>query len=297
VPRGPGGYGQDADHRRGLAVSAVAAEVLAFETGVAADTVAKFLYEHDRRNGAGEQWRLSFGEVVIVDEASQLASADLLRLVQLIEEVHGKIVLVGDHRQLGAVDAGGLFRLLVNDTNAAELTGVHRFTNRWERDATIALRRGDVHVLDDYEVHDRFRQVSRELMLDVANQAWADARAKGVSMTVMAADHTTVDEFAMRVRAGRVAAGQVEPGGIEAGDQTIGAGDEIVTLHNDRRLVTNDQHWVRNGDRWRVQRRTRRGGLHAASLEGRGHIYLPPAYAAEHVALAYAVTPSTKPRA
>jgi hypothetical protein len=109
-------------------------------------------------------------------------------------------------------------------------------------------------------------------------------------MVVMATDHTTVDTLAMRIRASRVDAHQVEPNGLEVGDQTIGVGDEIVTLRNDRRLVTNNDHWVRNGDRWRVERRTLRGGLRVVSLDDRGHVYLPPDYAREHIALSYAVT-------
>ncbi|MGH9287292.1 MAG: AAA family ATPase [Acidimicrobiales bacterium] len=52
---------------RGLAVSAVAAGVLRAEAGVPADTVAKLLFEHDRRGAASDGWRLRRGEVVVVD--------------------------------------------------------------------------------------------------------------------------------------------------------------------------------------------------------------------------------------
>lgn len=275
---------------RGLAVSAVAADVLAHEAGVPADTVAKLLYEHDRAGGPGPRWQLHSGEVVIVDEASQLATADLARLVGLTRAVEGKLVLVGDHRQLGSVNAGGLFRLLANDGIAVELTGVWRFTNEWERDASLGLRYRDARVLDHYEAHDRLREGTREQMLDCAYRSWIEGRENGVSMVVMATDHTTVDTLAMRIRASRVQSSHVEPGGIDVGEQTIGVGDEIVTLRNDRRLVTNNQHWVRNGDRWRVEHRTALGGLRVVSLDDRGRAYLPPGYAAEHVALAYAVT-------
>ena len=275
---------------RGLAVSAVAADVLAHEARIPADTVDKLLYEHDRADGPGSRWQLHPGEVVIVDEASQLATADLVRLLDLVRAVDGKLVLVGDHRQLGAVDAGGLFRLLANDGIAIELTGVWRFTHEWERDASLGLRYPDTRVLDEYEAHDRFRAGTREQMLDCAYRSWVEARADSVSMVVMATDHATVDTLAMRIRASRVEAHQVEPNGLEVGEQTIGVGDEIVTLRNDRRLVTNNDHWVRNGDRWRVERRTLGGGLRVLSLDDRGRAYLPPDYASEHVALSYAVT-------
>jgi hypothetical protein len=106
----------------------------------------------------------------------------------------------------------------------------------------------------------------------------------------MAADHDTVDQLALRARGHRVDAGQVEPGGITVGDQIVGVGDEIVTTRNDRRLVTTSGAWVRNGDRWQVTRRSRRGALQLSSLDGRGNVTAPGAYVAEHVALGYAVT-------
>ena len=107
---------------------------------------------------------------------------------------------------------------------------------------------------------------------------------------VMAADHDTVDQLALRARGARVAAGQVEPQGITVGNQTVGVGEEIVTTRNDRRLVTTTGAWVRNGDRWHVQDRGRGGSLQLASLDGRGIVTLPGGYVQQHVALAYAVT-------
>ena len=86
----------------------------------------------------------------------------------------------------------------------------------------------------------------------------------------MAADHDTVDQLAIRARANRVAAGEVEPEGVTVGNQTVGVGDEIVTTRNDRRLVTTNGAWVRNGDRWHVTGRQADGSPALSSLEGRG---------------------------
>jgi hypothetical protein len=104
---------------RGLAVSAVAAGVLAQEAGIPADTVAKFL--HDGRRDGDSSGGLRPGEAVILDEAAMVSTADLASVVDAVEAADAKLVLVGDHRQLGAVEAGGLFRLLVADSRAAEL--------------------------------------------------------------------------------------------------------------------------------------------------------------------------------
>ena len=273
---------------RGLAVSAEAAGVLAEEAGIATETVAKFL--HDTHRTGNPSGGLRSGEVVVVDEAAMLATADLADLVDVVEAADAKLVLVGDHRQLGAVEAGGLFRLLVADSHAAELSGVRRFSHPWEANATLRLRQGDDTVLGDYQAHGRISGGSRDDMIDEAFATWRAARTAGESIVVVAADHATVDALALRARADRVAAGEVEPDGIPAGTQIVGQGDEIVTTRNDRRLLTDHRLWVRNGDRWHVEHRRDDGALVVTHLDGRGRVVLPTTYAADHVALAYAVT-------
>jgi hypothetical protein len=275
---------------RGLAVSAAAAGVLTTEAGIATETVAKFLYEHDRPGGPDPQWRLRRGEVVVLDEAAMVASADLAKVVTLAERARAKVVLVGDHRQLGAVEAGGLFRLLATETNAAELSGVRRFHAEWERAASLRLRAGDASVVEQYLSQGRVVGGERSVMVEEAFGRWWMARARGDSVVVCAADHATVNELVTRARAARVAAGEVEPGGVVAGEHTVGVGDEIVTCRNDRRLVTTAGAWVGNGDRWRVLARQRDDALLVEDLAGRGRVVLPGDYVGEAVALAYAVT-------
>jgi len=274
---------------RGLAVSAAAAGVLQAEAGIGSETIAKFLFEHDRPGGPSSSWSLRPGEVVVVDEAGMVTSADLARIVTLAHQSQAKVVLVGDHAQLGAVGAGGLFRLLARD-DAAELTGVHRFTAPWERDASLRLRDHDPHVVEEYDAHGRILGGDRQAMIDDAFHRWHDARAAGRSVVVCAADHATVDALSARARAARVATGEVEPGGVAAGAHLVGVGDEIVTLRNDRRLVTTRDGWVRNGDRWQVLARGEDGTLTVEDLTGRGRTTLPGPYVTDHVTLGYAVT-------
>ena len=274
---------------RGLAVSAVAAGVLAEEARIPTETVAKFLFEHDRPGGPDEGWRLRPGEVVIVDEAGMVASRDLSRLALLADQAKAKLVLVGDHAQLGAVEAGGLFRLLAS-THAIDLNGVRRFTHEWERQASLRLRSRDPNVLAVYEEHGRIVDSDRLGVLEHAARAWLQARGEGESLVVCATDHATVSAICDKVRAARVRAGEVEPGGVAAGGQVVGIGDEIVTLRNDRALTTTATGWVRNGDRWLVTDRHAGGSLTVSHIGGHGRTCLPADYVAEHVAHAYALT-------
>jgi conjugative relaxase-like TrwC/TraI family protein len=275
---------------RGLAVSAVAAGVLQAEAGVPTDTVAKLLFEHDRRGAANDDWRLRRGEVVVVDEASMVASRDLARLARLANRAEAKLVLVGDYAQLGAVEAGGLFRLLA-DINAVELSGVRRFSSAWERDASLRLRARDPAVIVEYDRHGKIRGCDRLGALDAAVTAWHDARGGGASLVICATDNATVADVAGRIRAARVAAGEVHPAGIAAAHgQAVGVGDEIVTTRNDRRLMTSAGAWVRNGDRWTVAARHGDGSITVSHLAGHGRVALPANYVNQDVSLAYALT-------
>ncbi len=274
---------------RGLAVSAVAAGVLSEEAGLASDTLAKFLCEN-AKVVPDPCWRLRRGEAVVLDEASMVTSADLAALVAIVEAAGAKLVLVGDHRQLGAVGAGGLFGLLVADTNAAELTDARRFVEPWESEASLRLRQGDVSVVNEYERHGRLVGGDREEMVEAAFASWLGARSAGESVVVLAGDHVTVDALAMRARAVRVAAGEVEATGVVVGAQVAGVGDEVVTTENDRRLLTTREAWVRNGDRWVVVGRRGDGALVVDHADGRGRAVLPAPYVSENVCLGYAVT-------
>jgi len=265
---------------RGLAVSAVAAGVLATEARVPTDTIAKFLHDHHY---------LQHGEVVIVDEAGMTATRQLAQLLNAVRAVDGKLVLVGDPAQLGPVEAGGLFRLLT-DRDAIELHAVRRFTHDWEADASLRLRRRDPGVLDVYQEHDRVVETDEPGVLDSAAHHWHMARNAGESLVITASSNTTVAAICDRIRDQRVAAGEVEPDGMVCDGQTIGVGDQVVTLRNHRQLVTTTGGWVRNGDRWTVLDRHHDDTLTVSSLTGRGTIDLPSSYTAEHLHLAYALT-------
>ena len=102
-------------------------------------------------------WRLSAGQLVIVDEASLLGTFALDELVSAAEEAGAKVLLVGDQGQLSAVEAGGMFAALVADRggSAPELSDVKRFHHDWEKKASVALRAGSDDAIDAYQAHGR----------------------------------------------------------------------------------------------------------------------------------------------
>jgi hypothetical protein len=127
-------------------------------------------------------------------------------------------------------------------------------------------------------------------MIDQAFRSWREARDEGVSKWPAT---TPPPQIALRCRADRVATGEVARDGVRTSGGTIGVGDEIVTLRNDRHLRLPSESFVRNGDRWRVTDTFADGSLRVASMnERQAHapVVLPAAYVREHVALSYALT-------
>ena len=77
------------------------------------------------------------------------------------------VVPTGDAAQLGPVEAGGMFRALIGALGAAELTEVLRFTQQWERDASIRLHAGDFAAVAAYDRRGRIRGGDREAPMTV----------------------------------------------------------------------------------------------------------------------------------
>jgi conjugative relaxase-like TrwC/TraI family protein len=273
-----------------LATSAHAASVLAEDLGAPAENVHKFLADHDAGSPAAN--RLRTGDVVLVDEAGMAGTPNLDRILTLAHTARARVRLLGDDRQLAAVESGGALRLLATEAGAVELDVVHRFDDPAEAAATLRLRTGDHQALAFYQAHGRIRGGSRQDMTEAAYTAWLTDVHAGRTSVLATTTTADVTRLAARARTDRVAAGQVEPGGVLLHDgNTAGAGDWVITRHNDRRLATNDRRvWVRNGDGWRVVHRRDDGALTVAHLRHGARLVLPAAYVAAHVELLYATT-------
>ncbi len=273
----------------GLAPSAVAAQVLADDLGIQTENTAKWWQNHLVH---GDTFRTD--QLVIVDEASLAGTLSLDRITGLAAEAGAKVLLVGDYAQLQSVDAGGAFSLLVSDRDdTPELVDVHRFTNPWEKTASLGLRHGHTEVIDTYVHHERIQEGETETMIDAAYSAWRIDRQAGRATVLVTDSNESVQALNQRARTDLILDGTVDARReIALHDSTRAAvGDSVITRHNDRRLRAG-RGWVRNGDRWTVtdvrddgfltlRRATRRWGA---------SVVLPADYVAEHLDLGYAVT-------
>jgi hypothetical protein len=290
----------------GLAPSAAAAKVLADDLGIPCDTTARWLTSHHHGHTQFTQ-----GQMVIVDEASLASTTDLDRITAAAEQAGAKVLLVGDPAQLQSVDAGGAFSMLVEARNTAAvedptlvargaptLTGVHRFRHGWEKTASLALRDGDVSVIDIYDHHDRIREGTTAEMIDAAYAAWQRSIAAGETSVLVAEAITVVHDLNQRARADRILIGLTSPGrDVPLADgYRASVGDLVITRRNDCTLTTMrdvlDGGFVRNGDRWQITAVHQDGSVEVRR-EGQklgASVLLPADYVAEHLDLGYAVT-------
>ena len=108
-------------------------EVLREEAGFPmADTVARFLKDTAMREAARNG-------VIIVDEASQLGTRDMLKVFDVAESVNARVLLVGDRRQHRSVTAGEPLRLLEEKSYVpvAEVTEILRQGGDYKKAAEL----------------------------------------------------------------------------------------------------------------------------------------------------------------
>jgi len=287
----------------GLAPSARAAAELADATGGHADTLAKWLHTRDRLSqlpaGAHERtWAgLDDRPVLIVDEASMASTLDLDRLTTAAAEHAAKVVLVGDPAQIGVVNGpGGMLAALVHTGHASSLDRIHRFTQAWEREASLGLRTGDRTVLAAYQAEGRLHACpDSDTAFDGVFKHWTQSRQAGQDALMLARTRVDVDALNTRARTATVADGHITGPAVTAGDgKEWQAGDLLRTRRNNRSLPLGDSH-VRNGDRFRVlgpgpDSTAGEQGLIVEDLAGRGRTVLPADYLAEYCEYGWAST-------
>jgi len=275
----------------GVAPTAAAAEVLAAETGMAADTLDKLLTEHHQpARPPSTAYDLPAGTTVIVDEAGTAPTPKLAELARLADQHRWRMVLVGDPRQFSAVGRGGMFGHLVDSHGGVELDRVHRFHHHWERQASLRLRTGDPNVLTEYETRGRLHGGAPQEMEAEIITAWEQARHRSETVALMANSTDTVARLNRRAQHTRIMTGELDPGapGLRVGEEWLLVGDEVVTRRNDRTLRTDRGLMIKNRDQWTI---TTIHPDHSVTVTGRtGTIRLPAQYVAEDLELGYAQT-------
>jgi hypothetical protein len=281
---------QDGGQVVGLAPSAAAAAVLAEQTGVRSDTLAKLTWSLD--HGDLPEWAAAVGPstLVIIEEAGMADTLSLDTAVQFAIKRGANVRFVGDDQQLAAIGAGGVLRDIQKSHGALLLTELHRFTDPAEAAASLALREGKPEALDFYLDHGRVHVGDLATTTQAAFAAWASDRAAGLDAIMLAPTRKLVDELNRRARDHCLGG---HPAGREvrlADGNRASVGDVIITRTNDRRLRLAANDWVKNGDRWTITRVGRRSDLIVRHSRSNLTTRLPADYVRASTGLGYATT-------
>lgn len=179
--------------------------------------------------------------------------------------------------------------MICDRDDSPELVDVHRFTQAWEKTASLELRHGRTLAIDTYLDHDG----DANAMTDAAYTAWRHDRQQVLASVLIAETRENVTAIKVRARADLILDGTLKPGPeiTLSNGSMAGAGDTIITRHNYRRL-RNRHSWVHNGQTWTITAVRHDGSvtIRSPGSEFGNSIVLPAEYVADHVDLGYAVT-------
>jgi conjugative relaxase-like TrwC/TraI family protein len=242
--------------------------------------------------------------VVIVDEASMVATPDLRKLLSCAAVGRAKMVFVGDCYQLAPVRArGGMFEQMCADLPWSQRLGeVWRMRDPEERDASLALRSGHGNRLRTatgwYRTHNRLHTGDPIAMAADALEAYQGARAGGQDALLICDTWEMSDALNRRLHDSYT--DPAMPTVRVARDQDIRVGDVIISRNNDStiELAPGAGHrtrepidQVRNGNRWRVagvDPVTSR--VAAERLTDKARALFQGDYLRDHISLGYAAT-------
>jgi len=274
----------------GLATATNAARVLASEGLAESYNIAEFLGKVEDSDELRRPVPLHQYDVLVLDEASQLATTDLAMVQEAARQAGARLVLAGDTEQLGAVEAGGMFGLLAREVPCTELHEVRRFTAAWEAAASVRLRAGDFTAYAAYDRHGRMRGADQDGAMDRAASMWLADHLQGKTVLLLAGSNSEAADLSRRVQAKLIQLGAVgRPQAALADGNQAGTGDLIRARLNTaidaggRELTNRDTLKITgwHGPSAQVQRRELDGTWTRSFL-------VPRAYLADSAELDYA---------
>ena len=274
----------------GLTTSTNAARVLAHEGLAESYNIAEFLGKIEDSDELRRPVPLHENDVLVLDEASQLATTDLAMVQEAARTAGARLVLAGDTEQLGAVEAGGMFGLLARKVPGVELHEVRRFDAAWEAGASARLRAGDFTAYAAYDRHGRMRDGDQEAAMDRAASIWLADHLRGKNVLLLAGSNSEAADLSRRVQAKLIQLGTVrQPQAALSDGNQAGVGDLVrarlnTTINAGGRELTNRDTlqitgW--HGPHAQVRRRELDGGWTSRFL-------VPKSYLADSAELDYA---------
>jgi hypothetical protein len=176
------------------------------------------------------------GDVLVVDEASQVSTVDLARIMQLAMDNGARVILTGDPEQLGPVEAGGMFGLVAEEAGYWKLNEIRRFNEAWEAEASKQLRAGRMEAWIEYGSRGLVKEGPQDRVYDLAADTWVLEHGQGRSTLLLTATNETAAKLSALVRQRRIERGEIPATGeiVLADGNEAGAGDLVRARLNSR---------------------------------------------------------------
>ena len=212
----------------GLTTATNAARVLANEGLAESYNIAEFLGKNEGTDQLRRPVPLHANDVLVIDEATQVSTADYAMVQAAARQAGARMTPVGDTQQLGSVEAGGMFRLIAQEVPTAELVEVLRFNADWEAGPSVQLRAGDFAAIAAYDRHGRIRGADEQAAYEEAASMWLADHLRGKDVLLLAATNEEAAELSRLVQAKLVQLGKVGALSVQLGDgNQAGTGDLI----------------------------------------------------------------------
>ena len=229
----------------GLTTSENAARVLAGHGMTETYNIAKFFA---RRIPVGR------GDVLVVDESSQVSTIDMARIRTLAAEAGAYVKSIGDTEQLPSVDAGGIFKLIADDHGHWILPEVRRMNEAWEREASLRLHDGDVDVLPEYRMRGRIHDGADDVMCDDAVTGWITDFSSGKDTLLLAASNDEAARLAKLARDRLIERGLLAGADeIELADKNQAGVGDLVRARLNTTIPAGNGQTLANRDRLRIE--------------------------------------------
>ena len=191
---------EDGGQVLGLAPSAAAAAVLAEQTGIRTDTLAKLTWS--LRHGDLPDWAAAVGPstLVIIDEAGMADTLSLDTAVQFAIDRGASVRLVGDDQQLAAIGAGGVLRDIKHTHGALHLDRAAPLHQPRRSSSITRPPRRQPEALNFYLDHGRVHVGDIAKTTEDAFTAWVSDRAAGLDAIMLAPTRELVAELNRRAR-------------------------------------------------------------------------------------------------
>ena len=284
----------------GLTTSTNAARVLAHEGLAESYNIAEFLGKTEGTDELRRPVPLHRDDVLVLDEASQLSTADLAMITEAARQAGARVIATGDTaparrgRSRGNVRACWPARS--PPRNCTRSAGS---TRAWEREASVRLRDGDLAAVAAYDRHGRIRGADEEAAYERAASMWLADHLRGKDVLLLAGSNAEAAELSRRVQARLIQLGTVgQPQAALSDGNQAGVGDLIrARLNTEIDAGGRTAHQPRHAEDHRAGAgRTRRCGGSGRTGPGPGRSGSPGPTSPATPSSATAAT-STSPRA